>query len=95
MCVDVLLVLDEFILQLLLQKSSCVTGLWQAVDGVHDQVEAIQIVEYRHVEGGSDGAFLLVATDVDVVVVGAPVDQAVDQPRIGMESEDDRLVGGE
>ena len=69
--------------------------LRQAVDGVHHEVEAVQIVQHRHVEGRGDGALFLVAADVDVVVVGAAVCQPVDQPRIGMEGEDDRLVLGE
>jgi hypothetical protein len=32
---------------------------------------------------------------MDVVVVRAPVRQPVNQPRVAMESKDDRLVGGE
>jgi hypothetical protein len=32
---------------------------------------------------------------VDVVVVGATISQPVDQPRVGVEGEDDRLVPGE
>ena len=67
----------------------------QAVDGVHDEVEAVQIVQHRHVEGGGDRALFLVAADVDVVVVRAAVGQPVNQPRVAMEGEDDRLVRGE
>jgi hypothetical protein len=33
--------------------------------------------------------------DVNVIVVGAAVGQPVDQPRVGMEGEDDRFVLGE
>ena len=95
MLVDVLLVLDQLVLELLLQVDALVAGLRQAVDGVHHEVEAVQVVQHRHVEGRGDGAFFLVAADVDVVVVGAAVGQPVDQPRIGMEGEDDRLVLGE
>jgi hypothetical protein len=68
--------------------------LWQAVDGVHHEVEAVQIVQRRCVEGRGDGALFLVAADVDVVVVDAAVGQPVDQPRVRMEGEDDRLVLG-
>ena len=78
MLVDVLLVLDELVLELLFQVDALVAGLRQAVDGIHDEVEAVQIVQHRHVEGRGDGAFFLVATDVDVVVVGAAVSQPVD-----------------
>src|SRR6202035_1240851 len=62
---------------------------------VHHQVEAIQIVQHGHVEGGSYCAFFLVAADVDVLVVGAAVGQPVDQPRVSMEGEDDRLLLGD
>src|SRR5665647_2799541 len=93
--VDVLLVLDKLVLELLLQVDASVAGLWQAVDGVHHEMEAVQIVQYRHVEGRRDSALFLVTADVDVVVVRATVGQPVNQPRIGMEGEDDRLVLGE
>ena len=66
-----------------------------AVDDVHDQVEAVEVVEHDHVEGRGRGALLLVAAHVEVGVVGAAVGQAVDQPRIAVVGEDDRLVGGE
>ena len=66
-----------------------------AVDHVHHQVEAVQVVEHDHVEGRRGGALLLVAAHVDVVVVGAPVGEAVDQPGIAVVGEDHRPVGGE
>ena len=58
-------------------------------------MEAVQIVQHRHVEGGGDGAFFLVAAHMDVVVIGAAVGQPVDQPRIGVERENDVLILGE
>ncbi len=78
MLVDILLVLDKFVLELLFQVDALVAGLRQAVDGVHYKVEAVHIVQHRHVEGRGDGALFLVATDVDVVVVCAAVSQPVD-----------------
>src|SRR6202011_398189 len=63
-----------------------------AVDDVYDQVEAIQVVEHHHVEGGRRGALFLVATHVQVVVVGAAIREAVDQPRIPVICEHDRPV---
>ena len=39
--------------------------------------------------------FLLVAADVDVGVVGAPVGESVHQPGVPVEGEDHRLVRGE
>ena len=49
----------------------------------------------RHVERRGRGALLLVAAHVEVVVVGAPVGQPVDQPRVAVVGEDHRLVAGE
>jgi hypothetical protein len=48
-----------------------------------------------HVERGGRGAFFLVAADVQVPVVGAPVGEPVDEPRIAVVGEDHRLAGGE
>ncbi len=88
MLVNVLRVLDELILELLLQIEALVAGLRQAVDGVHHQVEAFQIVQHCHVEGRRDRALFLIAADVDVVMVGAAVGQPVDQPGVGMVGEE-------
>ena len=62
---------------------------------VHHQVEAVEVVEHDHVERRGGGALLLVAAHVQVVVVGAPVGEPVDQPRVAVVGEDDRPVGGE
>ena len=65
------------------------------VDHVHDQVEAVDVVEHDHVERRRGRALLLVAAHVQVVVVRAPVGQPVDQPRVAVVGEDHRPVGGE
>lgn len=49
--VDVLRVLDEFVVELLLPIEVLVSGLPQAVNGVHYEMETAQIVRHRHVEG--------------------------------------------
>ena len=92
---DVMLMFGELVLKLLLQVSPLGTQLRQAVDYVHHQVEAIQIVKHGHVEGGGDRAFLFVAADVQVLVVGAAVGQPVDQPWVSMERKNGRLILGE
>ena len=66
-----------------------------AVDHVHHEVEAVEVVEHHHVERRRGGALLLVAAHVDVVVVGAAVGQAVDQQRVAVVGEDHRPPGGE
>ena len=57
-----------------------------------DEVETIEIVQHRHVERRGRRAFLLVAAHVKVVVIGAAIGQAMDQPGIAVKGEDDRLV---
>src|SRR5437868_8011407 len=66
-----------------------------AVDDVDDQVVAVDVVEHRHVEGRGRGALLLVPAYMQVVVAVAAVGEAVDEPGVAVEVEDDRLVGGE
>ena len=66
-----------------------------AVDHVDRQMEAVELVQHRHVERRRGRAFFLVAAHVHVVVIGAPVGQPVDQPRIAVEGEDHRLVARE
>ncbi len=50
-----------------------------------------RLVHHRHIERRRDRPLFLVAADMDVVVIGAPIGQPVNQPRIGMEGEDHRL----
>ncbi len=66
-----------------------------AVDHVDYEVEAVEVVEHHHVERRRGGALLLVAAHVDVVVVGAPVGETVDQLRVAVVGEDHRAPGGE
>jgi len=52
--VDVLPVLDQLVLELLRQLDISIASLRQAVDSVHHQVEAVQVVQHRHVDGCGD-----------------------------------------
>lgn len=61
-----LLVLDQLVLELLLQVNVLVAGVREPVDCVHDEIEAVELVERRHVERRGDGAFFLVTADVNV-----------------------------
>ena len=92
---DVLLVLDQLVAHDLLGVGRAGAELRDAVDHVADQVEPVEVVEHHHVERRRGRAFFLVAADVEVVVVGAAIGQAVDQPGIAVVGEDDRLVRGE
>ena len=59
-----------------------------AIDDVHDEVEAIEIIEHDHVERRRRRALLLVSPHVQVPMVGAAVREAVDQPRVPVIGED-------
>ena len=66
-----------------------------AVDCVHRQSKSVDLVLDGQFHRRIDVALLLVAADVEIIVVVPPISQAMDQPRVGMEIEDDRLVVGE
>src|SRR3984893_11940377 len=88
---NVLLVLDQLVAHLLLCVSGKVAELRHAVDHVADEMEAVEVVAHDHIERRGRRPLLLVAANVDVAVVGAPVDQ----PGIAVMGKDDRLVGRE
>ena len=66
-----------------------------AVDHVLHEVEPIEVVAHHHVERRRGGALFLVAAHVHVLVVGAAVRQAMNEPRVAVVGEDDRAVLGE
>ncbi len=68
---------------------------WDAVNDIHGEAEAVDLVLDGQIEGRVDVAFFLVAAHVQVVVIGAPISEPVNQPGIPMEVEDDGLVFGE
>src|SRR5262249_25461694 len=86
---DVLLVLDRLVADRLLRVRRSRPQLWQPVDHVGDQVEAIEVVPDRHVERRGGRSLLLVSADVQVVVVRTVVREPVDEPGVAVEGEDD------
>ena len=67
----------------------------QPVDHGAHQVEAVKLVQHAHVERRRGRALLLVAAHMDIAVPMPTVGQAMDEPRIAVKGEDDRLVRGE
>ena len=65
----------------------------QPLDHVDHQMEPVDIIEDPHVEGRGDGALLLVATDVKMLVVPA-VGQLMNQRGVSVVGEDDGPVLG-
>src|SRR5256885_14033795 len=84
--------LERAVAHCVLEVIAAAGELRQALDDVLDEVEAIHVVQHRHVEGGGDRAFLLVAAHMQVHVVPAAVGEAMDEPGIAVEGEDDGLV---
>ena len=95
MLVDVFLVIDKRIADRLLGVGCPRAQLRQPIDHVLHEMITIQIVEHAHVKRRSRGAFFLVAAHVQIVVISAPVGQAMDQPGVAVKSKDDRFVLGE
>src|SRR2546423_19784 len=63
-----------------------------AFDCLDREVIAVELVEHDHVERRGRGAFLGKAAHMHAVMVGAVIGQPVDQIRITVIGEDDRLV---
>src|SRR5258708_6414847 len=53
---DVLAMLHQFARQPLFQSNSAAPRLGQAIDGVHNEVKSVEIVQDRHIESGGDGS---------------------------------------
>src|SRR5579862_2658855 len=62
-------VLDEFAQQLLLQMLTLASRLRQPVDDVHDEMEAVHVVQHGHIKRSGDRAFLLVSANVKIAVI--------------------------
>src|SRR5215469_7632168 len=92
---DIRLVIDEPVPDRLLSVSSPGSELRYAINHVADEMEAIEAVQYAHVERCRGGALFPVAAHVEVAMTLSPVGQPVNEPRIAVEGEDDRLVGRE
>ena len=86
---------ETTLLHLLTQVRGTLGEPGNAVDHVDHEMEAIEVVEHHHVERRRRRPFLLVAADMEVRVVPAPVGEPVDQPRVAVVGEDDRPRGRE
>src|SRR2546430_6444626 len=93
--VDVSFVIEEFVADELLDVSRAGGEAGDAIDDVADEVEAIEIVKHNHVEGSGRCSFFFIAANVKVLVIGAAIGQAMNEPWISVISEDDGFVFGE
>src|SRR5665213_67369 len=62
---------------------------------IERELEAVQVVQHDHIERRRGRAFLLVAADMDVVVIVSAVGELVDHRGVAVKRENHRLVGRE
>src|SRR5205814_10184668 len=87
-----LLVVDKLVADRLLRIRGARSELRHAVDRIADEVEAIKIIQHAHVERRRRRPFLFVAAYVNVRVTFTPISQPMNEPRIAVKGEDNRLV---
>src|SRR5688572_468582 len=83
--VGVVLALDLHITQYLLGVGAGSLQGGYAVDDVDGDAEAVDLILDGQIERRVDVALFFVAAHVQVVVIGAPVGQAMNEPGIAME----------
>src|SRR5208283_2379869 len=66
-----------------------------AINRVDREVEAVGLIANRQLQRRIDTAELFVAADMKICMIGAPIGELVNQPRVAVEVEDDGLAGGE
>src|SRR5690606_717934 len=90
--VNILLVLDQLVANVLLSVGRAGPQFRHPIDNVANQVEAIDVVEHRHIERRGRCSLFLVAADMQVVMIRAPVRQPVNQPWVAVIGEDNRFI---
>ena len=82
---------NKLVLHHLIQVRTCIAQLRQSLEHFHNKVESVDLVLNSHVERSCDSTLLVVTANIQISVVSV-VQQLVDECRIAMESEYDRLV---
>ena len=91
MALDIPAALHQLVIHTLDQIGAPVAQGVHPPDHVDNQVEPVDVVQGPHVERHGDGALLLVAPDVEVLVVPV-VGQLMDQRRIAVVGENNGLI---
>src|SRR5690348_6014856 len=68
--VDVVAMFQQGVMNGLLGVRGLGAELWEAIDDILDEMEAVHLIQYDHIERRGRGAFLLVAPNVQVFMVG-------------------------
>lgn len=86
---------DLLVQESLLGVTTYFLQLGDAIHDIHRQAKAVDIVVDREFQRRVDAALFLIASHVDVVVVGAAVGKTMNQLRVAVEVEHHWLVRGE
>jgi hypothetical protein len=81
-----------FIHQFFPYSSSTITQFRDTINRINRETETIRLVLDRQPKRGINITFLSIACDVDVVLTFTHIRETVDEPRVRVEIEDDRLV---
>lgn len=95
MLIGIVLALDLHVAELFLGVGTGYLERGYPVDHIDGEAEPVDLILDGQFQRSVDVPFLLVATHVHVPVIRPAVGQAMDQPRVTMECEDDGLVDGE
>ncbi len=87
-------VFDNGIFHSLLNVGGGRTQFGHPINHINYQIESINLVSNCQLQRCVDIAFLLVAPDMNALLIGAPVGQLVNQPRVAMEVKNYGLVWG-
>jgi len=93
--VRVLSAFDLLIQEFLLGMTANLLEPRYMVNDIHSETESVDVVVDGQLERSTDTALLLVATDMNIVVICAAIGQMMYQLRIAVKVEDDRLVNRE
>src|SRR5262245_50008068 len=94
-CVDIFLVVDQRVADRLFGIGRSRPQLRNAVNHITHQMEAVEIVTHTHVEGGGGCPLFLVPAHMQILMVGAPVGEPVNQPGVSVKCKYDWLIGSE
>ena len=86
-------VFNEFLLHIFIELLRFIAIKVGAFNDVHHKVEAVKLILNRHIKGGSNGAFFLIAPNVNALV-GTAVNNTVNQPWVAVKGEDNWLIHG-
>ena len=87
--------IEQFIAEVLFDICRFGSQAGKTVDHITNQMEAVEIIPYHHIERCGGTSFFFVSPDMQVLMIGPPVGKPVDQLWIAVKGENDWFIGGE